>query len=204
MGAARAGGGDRADAFDDALGRVVRRRFRMPRASGGGRSLLGRGTRSLRGDVRIVVRGGLGERACRPTARERERGRSPLPDASTAGATARFEDARWPSAELLNAGFSLPFCYPDRFDDLWRRIHASIRPGGRFCGQLFGERDEWAGEKDMTFFTRDAAEALFGGFELERFDEEDADGETAVGEPKHWHVFHVVAQRIRETETAVA
>jgi tellurite methyltransferase len=114
---------------------------------------------------------------------------------------ARFEDARWPCAELLNAGFSLPFCHPDRFDDLWRRIHGSIRPGGRFCGQLFGERDEWAGEKDMTFVTRDAAEALFGGFELERFDEEETDGETAVGEPKHWHVFHVVAQRISEPST---
>ena len=50
----------------------------------------------------------------------------------------------------------------------------------------------------MTFFTRDAAEALFGGFELERFDEEETDGETAVGVPKHWHIFHVVAQRIRE------
>ena len=111
---------------------------------------------------------------------------------------ARFEDARWPCTELLNAGFSLPFCHPDRFDDLWRRIQASIRPGGRFCGQLFGERDEWAGEKDMTFFARDAAEALFGGFELERFDEEETDGETAVGEPKHWHVFHVVAQRVHE------
>ena len=35
----------------------------------------------------------------------------------------------------------------------------------------------------MTFFTRDAAEALFDGFELERFDEEDTDGETAVGVP---------------------
>ena len=115
---------------------------------------------------------------------------------------ARFEDARWPSAELLNAGFSLPFCHPDRFDDLWSRIRNSIRPGGRFCGQLFGERDEWADEEDMTFFTRDAAEALFDGFELERFDEEETDGETAVGVPKHWHILHVVAQKSREPALA--
>jgi tellurite methyltransferase len=113
---------------------------------------------------------------------------------------ARFEDVRWPRAELLNAGFSLPFCHPDRFDDLWRCIRASIGPGGRFCGQLFGERDGWAGEKDMTFHSREAADALFVDFEHERFDEEETDGETAVGEPKHWHVFHVVAVRIREPD----
>ena len=31
-----------------------------------------------------------------------------------------------------------------RFDEVWARIVDSLRPGGRFCGQLFGERDEWA------------------------------------------------------------
>ena len=32
-----------------------------------------------------------------------------------------------------------------QFDALWARIVASIRPGGRFAGQLFGVNDEWAG-----------------------------------------------------------
>jgi tellurite methyltransferase len=108
---------------------------------------------------------------------------------------APFEKAEWPRADLLNASFSLPFCPPDRFPDVWERIRTSIAPGGRFSGHLFGERDGWAGEEDMTFQSREAAEGLFDGFELERFDEEEEDGETAVGTPKHWHVFHVVARR---------
>ena len=46
----------------------------------------------------------------------------------------------------------------------------------------------------MTFHTEDAARALFDGFEVESFVEEDEDGESFDG-PKHWHVFHVIARR---------
>jgi hypothetical protein len=28
-----------------------------------------------------------------------------------------------------------------------------------------------------------------------RIQEEDEDGQTASGTPKHWHVFHIIAQR---------
>ncbi len=110
-------------------------------------------------------------------------------------AVARFEEAVWPQADLVNAGFSLPFGAPEHFADVWARIRNSLVPGGRFSGQLFGDRDQWATDRDMTFLTRAQAEALFDGFELERFEEVEADGQTAVGEPKHWHVFHVVARR---------
>ncbi len=100
-----------------------------------------------------------------------------------------------PSCDLVNASWSLPFCPPEVFDIVWERIVASVRPGGRFSGQLFGERDEWATEEDMTFKTREEAEALLAGFELERFDELEEDGKTALGNPKHWHVFNIVARR---------
>jgi tellurite methyltransferase len=108
---------------------------------------------------------------------------------------AAFEDATWPDADLVNAGFSLPFCSPGTFDGVWERIVASLRPGGRFSGQFFGDRDEWAGRRDLTFHTRQEALGLLEGLELEQFDEEDADGRTALGEPKHWHIFHVIARR---------
>ena len=108
---------------------------------------------------------------------------------------ARFEDATWPPAHLVNAGFSLPFCTPERFDAVWERVRGSIRPGGRFTGQLFGDRDEWVVEKELTFQRREEAVALLEGFDLERFDEVEVDGQTATGDPKHWHVFHVVARR---------
>jgi tellurite methyltransferase len=108
---------------------------------------------------------------------------------------ASFEQADWPEADLVNAGFALPFCPPDLFETVWSRVLGSLRPGGRFSGHLFGDRDEWVGTRNMTFHTRDEALALLAGLELERFDEEDEDGKTALGGPKHWHVFHVIARR---------
>ena len=108
---------------------------------------------------------------------------------------ASFVEADWPEADLVNAGYALPFCPPARFDGVWARVVASVRPGGRFSGQLFGDRDEWAADPELTFLTRDEALGRLEGFELERFDEEDAQGKTALDEPKHWHVFHVIARR---------
>jgi SAM-dependent methyltransferase len=107
----------------------------------------------------------------------------------------RFEEAELPSCELVNASWSLPFCAPAAFARFWERIVAALQPGGRFCGQLFGERDGWAPADDMTFLTRGEAEKLLSTFDLERFGEVEEDSTTALGEPKHWHVFHVVARK---------
>lgn len=108
-----------------------------------------------------------------------------------------YAEATWPECDLLNSSFALPFCHPDDFPAVWERVVGSLGPGGRFAGQLFGERDGWSGNDGMTFQTRAEAEALFDGFELERFDEYEEDGHTAVGAPKHWHLFHVVARKRR-------
>jgi SAM-dependent methyltransferase len=120
---------------------------------------------------------------------------------------ADFESARWPSVALVNASYSLPFCSPDGFALLWGRIVGSLSAGGRFCGQLFGDHDEWASPPSgaaggwssppgMTFHTRAEVEELLAGFEVEQLVEIDEDGTTAVGDAKHWHLFHVVARKL--------
>ena len=108
---------------------------------------------------------------------------------------ARFDDASWPEAELVNSSYALPFCPPESFPGLWRRIESSLRSGGRFSGHLFGERDGWSDRRDMTFHTRAEVESLLERFEVERLDELEEDGKTAVGTPKHWHLFDVVARK---------
>lgn len=129
-----------------------------------------------------------------PEAIARLRARVGLEEVETA--VARFENAEWPDADLVNAGFSLPFCPPEHFERVWRRVEASIEPGGRFSGQLFGDRDGWAAsEREMTFLPRTRVEALLRGLEPERLDEVDEDGQLATGAPKHWHVFHVIARK---------
>ena len=107
--------------------------------------------------------------------------------------TARLEDVPLPSAELVFASYSLPFCPPDRFDDLWERIREALRPEGLFAGELFGDHDSWSGDPSMTFVTRARLDALLSAFEVLWLEEEDGPGDSFVG-PKHWHVFHVIAR----------
>jgi SAM-dependent methyltransferase len=108
---------------------------------------------------------------------------------------ARFEDATWPTALLVNSSFALPLCPAERFDALWTRVVDSLQAGGRFSGQLFGDRDEWVGDPGITFHSRAAAERRLAALEIERFDEEEVDSVTPKGRTKHWHLFHVVARK---------
>ena len=115
-------------------------------------------------------------------------------DARLTTALSRMEDVELPDADLVWASYSLFFCDPAQFPRLWKRIREAVRPGGRFAGQFLGDRDTWASERNMPWFRRDGAEALFDGWAIERFEVEDEDGE-AWSTPKHWHVFHVVARK---------
>jgi len=107
----------------------------------------------------------------------------------------RFEDAVWPMVDLVNSSFALPLCPPDRFPALWSRIVASLKPGGRFSGQLYGDRDSWVGRPGITHLARAAVEDLLRVLEVELFEEEESEGVTPRGTPKHWHIFHIVARR---------
>ena len=92
--------------------------------------------------------------------------------------------------------YSLPFNAPDTFDNVFENIKKSIVEDGIFCGQLFGVRDEWSNKPNMTFHTKRQIAKLFLGMEIIYFKEEEIDGKTANGAPKHWHVFHFIAKRI--------
>lgn len=108
---------------------------------------------------------------------------------------AGFEEAVWPEADLVNSSFALPLCSPERFPGLWSRIVASLKPGGRFAGQLYGPRDSWFGREGMTFVDREALGTLLDGLDVEMLDEEEDDSTTPRGEVKHWHIFHIVARK---------
>lgn len=107
-----------------------------------------------------------------------------------------FEDLIFPpDVDLINASYSLPFCPPDEFDRLWNRLGAAIRSEGRFAGHFFGDRDEWADDPGITVHSIEEVRAALHAFEIESLLEEDEDGALATGEPKHWHLFSVVAKK---------
>jgi len=104
----------------------------------------------------------------------------------------RFEG--WAYRVLVNASYALPLAQPEGFDALWTRIVDSLRPDGRFSGQLFGVNDDWA-RSGVVVKSRAEVEAMLAPFEIERLQEFDGEDTTAIGSRKHWHVFHVVARK---------
>ncbi|AFY58557.1 Tellurite resistance protein TehB [Rivularia sp. PCC 7116] len=109
---------------------------------------------------------------------------------------AQFENIDLPSdVDLINASFSLPFCKPENFPELWHKIVSGLTTGGRFSGHLFGDRDSWAADSTMSNHTMSQIEALLQPFEVELLSEEDHPGKTALGHEKHWHIFHIVARK---------
>lgn len=112
---------------------------------------------------------------------------------------ARFEQARWSAADLVNSSFALPLCPKADFMAMWQRIFDSLRPGGRFSGQLYGDRDQWFGDPSNTHFTLSEVQDLLQPYEVELFREEETDSVTPRGTAKHWHIYHVVARKPAET-----
>jgi SAM-dependent methyltransferase len=131
-----------------------------------------------------------------PKALERLQDR-PLPEGhKLTPIIARFEDVPIPlGVRLVNSSFAMPLCEPAAFHAVWQRIDDALPTGGRFSGQWYGPRDSWFGRTGMSFVSRDEALALLAGFELELFEEEEDDGVTPRGNPKHWHIFHVIARK---------
>lgn len=131
-----------------------------------------------------------------PRALEKLKSRADLPaERSLMMVCDRFEAATWPMADFVNASFSLPLCPPDRFPAMWDKITGSLVPGGRFAGQLYGERDSWAGIDGVFHVNRAGVLRLLKGFDVELLDEEEGEGVTPQGDFRHRHIFHIVARR---------
>ena len=97
--------------------------------------------------------------------------------------------------DLATGMFSLPFIRPQSFTAVFTQIKSSLRKGGIFCGQLFGPKDAFFGDQNMTFHTKAEAESLLSDLEVLVFNEEEKDSKTASGTLKHWHIFHFIVRK---------
>jgi tellurite methyltransferase len=106
------------------------------------------------------------------------------------------EDFAPATYDLVNAQFSLPFIALSQFDATVRRLQGSVRPNGVIAATFFGKNDEWnVAGAEQNFSTRADVQRFFGGWKLIELTEVDENGRTADGTPKHWHVYHVIAER---------
>jgi tellurite methyltransferase len=122
--------------------------------------------------------------------------RPDLPDGSEIETLiSRYEDMALPRCNLVNAGFSLPLCPANAFPAVWDKIVRALVSGGRFSGQLYGDRDDWAARPGMTCLSRDRVVEFLEPFNVELLEEEEDDSATPRGVQKHWHIFHIVARK---------
>jgi tellurite methyltransferase len=106
---------------------------------------------------------------------------------------ANFEEVSFlPNAyDLINAGFSLPFCHPSSFANFWRNLASALKPGGFLSCDFLGVNDEWNIPKrtDMTFLSRENINLLVKDFEILQLDEKEEEAPTVQSPTKHWHIF---------------
>ena len=71
-----------------------------------------------------------------------------------------FQDLRaLPRADLIFAGYSLPFIHPDKFGGFWAVMLGALRREGVVAVNLFGDRDSWADVPEWNFHTEAAGAA---------------------------------------------
>jgi len=120
---------------------------------------------------------------------------------------ATFTTFEYPRASLIMADASLYFCPEDEFHLAWRKITASLLPGGIFIGSFLGPEDSMAisinsnGNNNQTLWSEVWVSSerkireLLNGFELINLTEIRTTGESNGGEAYDWHIFSVLARK---------
>ena len=104
-----------------------------------------------------------------------------------------FEDFNFPINEyvFVSAMYSLYYCEPEHFSRMIINIKSSLKKGGIFCGQMFGDYDEWSKKLQRTYQTIDEAKEYLKDMEVLLFREE----ETEECRTKHWHIYNFIARK---------
>ena len=103
-----------------------------------------------------------------------------------------FEDVELPKTKLLTAFFSIPFCNPNNFDELWTKIYNSIEDNGYFVGQLFGDRDAWNVVESINTFSVYKVKDYLKNYNIIKLEEIEYVRES---DNKKWHFYDIIAQK---------
>ena len=103
-----------------------------------------------------------------------------------------FESVQLESTDAVTAFFSIPFCNPNNFDELWDKIYESINVNGYFVGQLFGNRDDWKDNQLINTFTMKEVKAYLKRYKILKLDEIEYIRES---DNKKWHFYNIIAKK---------
>jgi tellurite methyltransferase len=106
-----------------------------------------------------------------------------------------FETLMFQKCDLIFSSLALPFCHPDHFSHLWKKMSEALKPQGIICGNFFGTKDDWAINAHMTFMNQENVLALFKDFEILYFDEMKGPTMTTAGFLRHSHSYSFIIQK---------
>jgi SAM-dependent methyltransferase len=103
-----------------------------------------------------------------------------------------FENIKWEAVELIHAGFTLPFCPQEYFQQVIQNIKAAIKKEGRFAGNFFGSAHTWT---DLVLLEANEIKELFRDFEIEYFEESKLNKKSLTDELVFHHNISIVAKK---------
>jgi tellurite methyltransferase len=113
----------------------------------------------------------------------------------------KIEDFVFPPCELVWAGYSLPFCAPEKLPGLWAAIVGSLGANGRFAGDFFGDKHAFAESDGVHVLAEVAVRGMLSGLSIEAFDIEDG-YRPSGGAITRWHAFGIAAIKPKQVVDA--
>lgn len=101
-----------------------------------------------------------------------------------------FEEVELPKTDLIIACFSLPFCKPSKFNQLWQKIYDALNNDGYFVGQLFGDKDDWHKIKSINTFDKETVLKYLSSYQIIKFAEVEYSDDK-----KKWHYYDIIARK---------
>lgn len=106
-----------------------------------------------------------------------------------------FENLKLPKTDLIVAIFSIPFCNPKYFDNLWEKIYDSINVNGYFVGQLLGDRDAWKDTPNINTFSIEQVNEYLKKYQIIKLHEIE---HIKKSNNKKWHFYDIIAKKESE------
>ena len=103
-----------------------------------------------------------------------------------------FESINFEKTDAIMSFFSIPFCNPDKFQELWDKIYDSLNDNGYFVGQLFGDRDGWKDNEQINTFTIEEVKKYLEKYKILKLDEIEFIRES---DNKKWHFYNIIAKK---------
>jgi trans-aconitate methyltransferase len=110
-----------------------------------------------------------------------------------------FQNFNFQKYDFIFSKSALVFIPPGEFNIAIERVKESLNPNGIIALRLWGindsafKRPERKGK--WTFVSKKQLKEKFKDFEIIELTEEEKDGKTALGQPKHWHFFNLIARK---------